>query len=420
MAALLVAALSVSMVWADGPILKPGMRVAIIGDSITEQKRYSKYIETYLLVCRPELEAHVLQYGWSGETAPGFAARMEYDLLPFKPDLATTCYGMNDGGYRGYTDMIGNTYRNAMSNILTRIRAAGGVVVVGSPGVVDSRYYPRGNTNAAKAAAESATNNDKLAHLSVIAHDLATANGFPFADVHGSMDKIMQAAKAALGAEYALAPDGIHPGDNGHLIMAYAFLKAMGMDGEIGTFTVPWAGQPTASTGHKIKAFTNGVLEVESRRYPICFPPLMTNGLGVASILPYLPFQQELNRLTLRVTGLPTAQAEVRWGKTARVYTREQLAAGINLAADFTVNPFSEPFSTVFNAVAAKQMFETQMVKVKFVAERAEIAKGADQGTAALQERNALFAEQAAKAKEVRALVQPVQHQIVIRPLAAP
>jgi hypothetical protein len=72
-------------------ILKKGDRIAIVGDSITEQKLYSKYMETYLLACVPELELTCVQLGWSGERAPGFAARMENDLLPWKPTVVTTC-----------------------------------------------------------------------------------------------------------------------------------------------------------------------------------------------------------------------------------------------------------------------------------------------------------------------------------------
>jgi len=60
----------------DGLVLKKGDRLAIIGDSITEQKMYSRYMEAYLTACVPELEVTVRQYGWGGETAPGFLARM--------------------------------------------------------------------------------------------------------------------------------------------------------------------------------------------------------------------------------------------------------------------------------------------------------------------------------------------------------
>src|SRR5688500_7522840 len=81
---------------AKGLLLKRGDSLAICGDSITAQKMYSRAIETDLTVCAPELNISVRQYGWSGEQAPGFLARMTNDCLRFEPTVATTCYGMND------------------------------------------------------------------------------------------------------------------------------------------------------------------------------------------------------------------------------------------------------------------------------------------------------------------------------------
>lgn len=52
--------------------LKKGDRLAICGDSITEQKQYSVLIETYLTACLPKLEITYRQYGWSGERISGF------------------------------------------------------------------------------------------------------------------------------------------------------------------------------------------------------------------------------------------------------------------------------------------------------------------------------------------------------------
>src|SRR5882724_8752914 len=91
--------------------LKPGDRLAICGDSITEQKMYSRIMETYLTVCIPELDISVRQYGWGGEKADGFWRRMTNDCLRFQPTIATTCYGMNDHQYRPYEEKIGWTYR---------------------------------------------------------------------------------------------------------------------------------------------------------------------------------------------------------------------------------------------------------------------------------------------------------------------
>ena len=44
-----------------GLLLHENDRLAIIGDSITEQKMYSRILETYLTACLPELKVTVRQ-----------------------------------------------------------------------------------------------------------------------------------------------------------------------------------------------------------------------------------------------------------------------------------------------------------------------------------------------------------------------
>src|SRR3954449_10722492 len=83
--------------------LQKGDFVAVCGDSITEQKLYSVFIEDYLLMCKPAAELQAVQFGWGGEVAPGFLSRMGSDTLVFHPTIATTFYGMNDGGYAALT-----------------------------------------------------------------------------------------------------------------------------------------------------------------------------------------------------------------------------------------------------------------------------------------------------------------------------
>ena len=100
-----------------GLLLQTGDRLAIIGDSITEQRMYSRIIETYLTVCVPELKITARQFGWSGETAEGFLHRMTNDCLRFKPAVATLCYGMNDHRYRAYDEATGQWYRDNYSAV---------------------------------------------------------------------------------------------------------------------------------------------------------------------------------------------------------------------------------------------------------------------------------------------------------------
>lgn len=398
---------------AAGPVLKKGARVALVGDSITEQKLYSRYIELYLTACLPELDLKVVQLGWSGETAPGFQSRMNNDLLPWKPDVVTTCYGMNDGGYRAFEEGIGKRYEAAMAEIVGRLKRAGATVVVGGPGAVDVQFFKNPNV-------KPAVYNESLGRLSAIAKALAEKEGFPHADVFGSMHGAMEKAKAALGEGYDVCgKDGFHPGPNGHLLMAYAFLKAMGITGEIGTIRLDLKGGAEASEGHTVLSAAGGKAELESVRWPFCFSGDEKSSGGTRSILPFTGFNADLNRLVLVVKNLDAERAKVTWGAASKVFARADLEKGINLAAEFADSPFAEPFRKLEGLVAAKQAYETVMIK-SIVTNLPKLAGSAadDAEFAAAAEafRKALFARQEKLGAAARAAVVPVRHAVAVAP----
>jgi lysophospholipase L1-like esterase len=411
LALLLIPSLTTAAETEKASILKKGHRVAIVGDSITEQKLYSKYIEAYLMACLPELELHVIQLGWGGETAPGFANRMNNDLLPWRPDVVTTCYGMNDGSYRAYDESIGKRYAGAMADIVGRLKKSGATVVVGGPGVVDSKFFQGGGE-------KPKVYNDNLKHLSNHAKKLAEAEGFPFADVHGAMMAAMEKSKPVLGEAYDVGgKDGVHPGPNGQLVMAYAFLKGMGIDGHIGTITLDLKGAASATDGHKVVAQEPGKVELESTKYPFCFAGDEKSSGGTRSILPYVPFNADLNRLLLVVKNLDGAKAKVTWGAASKSFSKEELEKGVNLAAEFSDNPFVEPFRKVESMIGAKQQFETGMIKSMITSfPRIVDSMGKDKAVEASIEalRKQLFDTHEKMDASVRTVLLPVKHTIVV------
>jgi lysophospholipase L1-like esterase len=391
--------------------LARGARVAIAGDSITEQKLYSRFIEDYLVACASGLEVRAMQFGWGGERAPGFSDRLENDVLPFRPTVVTTCYGMNDGSYRPYEPPIGEAYGRAMRQAVARLREAGAAVVVGSPGAVDTYSF--------KMRVAPADYNANLARLRDIARDIAIEEGFPFANVHDAMIGAMKKAKAALGEAYDVCgADGFHPQANGHVVMAYAFLKAMGFDGLIGRITADMNGAPVATEGHTVTG-TGGKVDVESSRYPFCFYGDEKSPSSARSILPFVPFHDELNRFVLQVKNLGTPRAKVSWGEASKSFSKEELEAGVNLAKEFPENPFSGPFREVDEVVARKQAIETPLVKdiiTRFRTARQLLGSDAE-GIAAMEKlRERLLARVTALQDEARAAVKPVRHTITVTP----
>jgi lysophospholipase L1-like esterase len=395
-------------------ILPAKARVAILGDSITEQKLYSKYIETYLLACTGRTDIHVFQFGWSGERAGGFAARLVNDLAVFKPNVATICYGMNDGSYKPYTAEIGAEYEKNMRAVLAGLKQVGvKAIAVGSPGAVDPDFFNRPNVAGARY-------NENLAQLRDIARKLAGENGQAFANVHDTMLGALVKAKTVRGWEYApLGADGFHPAAAGQLLMAEAFLKALGFDGDLGTITLDMKGRSTATEGHRVQPvkLPPGTVQVVSTRWPFCFDADPNSAGSTRSILPYTHFNEDLNRLTLKVANLESAKAKVRWGEQVREFSRDQLMVGINLVAEFERTPFDAAFAGLMNAVATKQAFETVLVKslVTHMRGLAEEDPKVDAALAKLKQR--LAAEHAKQDANVRKQLQPVTHLIRVEPL---
>ena len=410
---------------AEESALVPKARVAIVGDSITEQKLYSKYVECWLLACSGVPDLRVMQFGWGGETAGGFANRADNDLGLFDPDIVTLCYGMNDGGYQPWKGEIGTAYEANMRRVLDRLSALGvRSVVVGSPGAVDTNFFRPGQTMGDKPA--HAAYNDTLARLRDIDRSLANEKGQRFADVHAAMVDAMTKANATLGPKYDVCGgDGFHPGPNGQLLMAYAFLKGLSVDGSIGEITVDLAaGKAGGTPGQKVtgieKEGSAATVEVTSTRWPFCFEGDTTSSGSTRSILPFVPFNDDLNRYRLRVSGLTTPAAKVTWGSETKTFTKEQLATGVNLAAEFPRTPFDEPFARFQAAVAEKQNFETFMIKqiVTDFRHIPDIATDAEAQAAAALLSARLMRRWEELDKTVRERLVPVTHTIRIEPTA--
>jgi lysophospholipase L1-like esterase len=359
-------------------VLRRGDRVAICGDSITEQKMYSRIMEDYLTMCVPQLSITVRQYGWSGERAPQFLKRMTNDVLRFEPTVATTCYGMNDHEYRSYDEHIGNTYRTNQELIVSTFQHWGVRVILGSAGCV-------GKIPSWQKAGSSTVDqlNSNLGTLRNIDAEIATRMNAGFADVFWPMMNAGTTARQRYGTNFNISGgDGVHPNWAGHTVMAYAFLKGMGLDGEIGTYTVDLKKNEMKTTaGHEVIGANTGEFQIKSSRYPFC--PCEPQGAATRGYPVYgktdisrddnieagaalVPFYQELNRLTLIVKNGTARRYVVNWGNEKKAFSGEQLAHGINLSAEFPSNPFSEAFAKVDAAVATKQEFETKEMKTDF------------------------------------------------------
>ncbi len=347
-----------------GLLLKTGDRYAICGDSITEQKMYSRLLEAYLAAARPDLQVECRQYGWSGETAGGFFGRMKNDVLRFQPTIASTCYGMNDFRYVPFEKSIGEDYRKNQTKVVQAFKAAGARVVLGSSGTIHS--VPPW-VKSARGTWE--TLNLALLQFRNINIEVAEAEQVTFADVYWPMLAKGFETRAKYGDSFKLeGGDGVHPGWSGHVMMAAAYLKALGLDGNLGMVEVDLAARTAqGSAGQRIVPGQGGALTLISDRLPCVFEAgdVAKDGT-IAAGLALADFHQRFNRLTLKVKGAQAAQVKVTWGGQAKVFDRGALEVGVNLAVEFPQGPLKPAFDQIWKAVGDKQAFETRQIKTLF------------------------------------------------------
>jgi len=346
------------------PILKNGDVIALCGDSLTEQREYSVFIESYLLAAKPARDLRIVQLGWATELPPAFPARIASDVLPFHPTIAALFFG-NDGRYSSITPQIQQTFSDMLKSSIEQLKAGGvRTILLASPSAVDPATFQK------RLAGDANVFNQSLANLSDITQSIARQSDVPFINLHSLMMDLMAQSKAKYGPRFAFGgPDGIHPGRAGQLVIAYAFLKALGCDGDLGTITLDLAsGHNQATGGHRILSAADGKVQIQSGRIPFCFFGDNTAS-SERSMIDLLPFNQELNRLTLKVVNAGPGNLRITWGaagdanQQAKDFSSDDLIKGINLAAEFPDNPFSAAFGRIETAVRAQQEYETPLVK---------------------------------------------------------
>ncbi len=206
-------------------------RVVFLGDSITQAGGYVVDAECWLLAHGIDVE--VLNLGLGSETAsdltpeesaghakrygfprPAVSERLGRLLAAVKPDMVIACYGMNDG-----SELLANAagtkrFADAVTALRTAILAAGAKrVVLASPPVAESKA----------ADWEKNVHDQNLGRYTQWLLGQRAA-GWEVVDIHTPMRKALDAARAQK-PDFAFTKDGVHPGAEGHWVMASAVLE---------------------------------------------------------------------------------------------------------------------------------------------------------------------------------------------------
>ena len=313
--------------------LHSGDRVVFYGDSITDQRLYTIFTETYVVTRFPQLAATFVHSGWGGDRVSGgaggpIAVRLPRDVIAYHPSVVTIMLGMNDGGYKAYDQPTFDTFAAGYRHIVDVLRAA-------LPGVRLTLLQPSPYDDVTRDPKFPGGYNAVLQRYSRFLAELAQADHLNLADLNDPVVGDLERAKRidpTLAA--ALIPDRVHPGPAGHWLMAENLLKAWHAPALVAAVAID-GGQRrlTQASGTTVTDLSNtGPLSWSEQDNALPLP-LNLKDPQIALAVQASDLLQALDQEPLRVTGLAPGHYQLSIDDApVGSFSADELAAGINLA----------------------------------------------------------------------------------------
>jgi lysophospholipase L1-like esterase len=313
--------------------LKDGDRVVFYGDSITDQRLYTVFTETYVVTRFPDMDVTFTHSGWGGDRVTGggggnIDTRLQRDVIPYKPTVMTIMLGMNDGSYRAFDTKIFQTYTNGYDHIIETVKKE-------FPDIRLTLIEPSPYDDVTRKANFEGGYNAVLLRYSDFVADLAAREHATIADLNRPVVEMLEKAdKKNHELALKLLPDRVHPSPGGHLIMAEQILKAWHAPSLVTDVEIDATAKKAGKTdGTKLSdlSFEKGI-KWHQKDHALPMPVNLKDRV-VALALDSSDFTEALNREMLKVTGLTGEKYSLAIdGEEVGNFTRAELTDGINLA----------------------------------------------------------------------------------------
>lgn len=323
---------------------KDGDRIVFAGNSITEAGFYEMYIWQYYQLHFPGRRITIINGGIGGDVAGQIATRLQDDILARKPTVVVVTFGMNDSHYFEYFNTPEEQVRKEavataqasyleIEKKLKSLPGIGKIIMTSSP-YDETVTGPKNNFHGKYKT---------MLSIAAFQQEAAIKNRWAFVDLVRPMTAINNREQQK-DTNYTLTgPDRIHPGNAGHLAMAWLFLKSQGLaNSVVADVTI------NAATGKLVKASNSSVTNIRSLAGKISFDYLARslpfpadtiarvweNPQRQSDALKVIPFTDEFNKEMLVVSNLKSV-GQYRLsidGETIGEWTAAEFAKGINLA----------------------------------------------------------------------------------------
>ena len=300
---------------------KEGDRAVFLGNSITDGGHYHSFIWLYYMTRFPDMHIRVFNGGIGGDTAYDMNKRLDGDIFSMNPTVLMVTFGMNDSGYFEYNgdnakEFGEQKYQESIKNFqqmekrFKELPSTRMVMLGTSP--YDETAKIKDNTVFKK-------KNETIKRIVEYQKESAAKNGWEFTDLNAPMVALNQQFQQKDSTFTLCGNDRIHPDNDGHMVMAYLFLKAQGFSGKNVADVEINANKKeaiksencTISNIKKIGKDISFDYLAESLPYPL---DTIARGWGSkksqADVVKVVPFMEEMNTELLRVTGLT---GQYRW-----------------------------------------------------------------------------------------------------------
>jgi len=314
--------------------LKDGDRVVFYGDSITDQRLYTTFAETFVVTRLPRANITFVHSGWGGDRVGGGGGgpidlRLDRDVVAYKPTVVTIMLGMNDASYQPFRDPIFKTYSEGYAHIVDKVKAD-------LPGVRLTLIKPSPYDDVTREPKFEGGYNEVLVRYGDFVRGLAERSGAGFADLN---TPVVAATKRAFASDpdaaRKLNPDRIHPGPAGQLLMAEALLNAWNAPAIVSEVAIDVAAKKAATVANATVsdlAFADGRVAWSQLDESLPFPidlkdPVVDLAVRSSDIV------EALDRQVVKVSGLGDDEYTLSVdGDPVGSFTAARLAEGVNLA----------------------------------------------------------------------------------------
>ncbi|HTG45642.1 MAG TPA: SGNH/GDSL hydrolase family protein, partial [Verrucomicrobiae bacterium] len=333
-----------------GFALKEGDRVVFYGDSITDQRLYTTFTETYAVTRFPKMNVTFVHSGWGGDRVSGGGGggideRLKRDVFAYHPSVMSIMLGMNDASYRAFDDKIFATYTNGFQHIIDSLHKE-------LPNLRLTLIQPSPFDDVTRAPTFEGGYNAVLVRYGEYLKELAQREHASLADLNtGVTDAVKKASEKNHDLAVKLNPDRVHPSAAGQLLMAGELLKAWHAPSFVSLVEIDSrSGKATRTDRANVRNLSKKSIDSteatssdkqspgyatltwtqEDEALPM---PVDLKDPATALALESSDFAETLNQQLLKVSGLDRAEYTLKIdGESVGTFPREKLEVGVNLA----------------------------------------------------------------------------------------